>query len=162
MDERTAEDGHEKEFQRHLDVLKEHLKKSGLKFTRQRENILRGFLAAEGHVSVEELVQLLHTRGTRIGASTVYRTVKLFADAGVAHARDFGDGHTRYEPVQEDHHDHLLCQDCGRIVEFEDDELEERQLAVARALGFRLAHHRMELFGRCLDAPDCPHLKDRG
>jgi Fur family ferric uptake transcriptional regulator len=87
-----------------------------------------------------------------VGTPTVYRTLKLLVEAGLAGARNFGEGFSRYEPITEDHHDHLICESCGRIVEFHDEELEERQTQVAADLGFRVTHHRHELFGIC---PSC-------
>jgi Fur family ferric uptake transcriptional regulator len=82
--------------------------------------------------------------------ATVYRTMKLLAEAGLAHARNFGDGQTRYEAaVGKHHHDHLICTQCGTIVEFEDDRIESLQDAVARKHGFKVTSHKMELYGIC-------------
>src|SRR4051812_39652584 len=98
----------------------------GLKHTRQRDQILEAFFDASAHVSIDDLLALVQTRMPGVGYATVYRTMKLFAEAGVAHERHFQDGQTRYEPVVPDeHHDHLICVTCGTIFEFEDPTIEE-------------------------------------
>jgi Fur family ferric uptake transcriptional regulator len=130
----------------------------GLKHTRQRELILSAFLGAGGHVSVEELLRKVQSADPGVGSATVYRTLKLFTEAGVAHERNFHDGQSRYEPALDDaHHDHLICLDCGTIFEFEDEVVEERQSAVAAAHGLALASHRHEIYGRCQTVATCVH-----
>lgn len=125
----------------------------GLKSTRQREEILDAFLKAGPHLSAEDLYLQLRRENPKIGYATVYRTLKLFAECGIAEQRQFGDGHTRYESTSDDeHHDHLICTCCGKIVEFEDPKIEELQLKVAKKNGFTIERHRLNLFGRC---PDC-------
>jgi Fur family ferric uptake transcriptional regulator len=131
---------------------RDFLRRRGLKSTRQRDLIVSEFGQVRGHVSVDELLQRVRSADSGVGTPTVYRTLKLLIEAGLAGARNFGEGFARYEPLSEDHHDHLICESCGRIVEFHDDELEERQSAVAMELGFRVTHHRHELFGIC---PSC-------
>jgi Fur family ferric uptake transcriptional regulator len=131
---------------------REFLRRQGLKATRQRDLIVSEFAKVHGHVSVEELLQRVRSVDSGVGTPTVYRTLKLLVDAGLAGARNFGEGFARYEPLGEDHHDHLICESCGRIVEFHDDELEDRQAQIAADLGFRVTHHRHELFGVC---PSC-------
>ncbi|MFT5687168.1 MAG: Fur family ferric uptake transcriptional regulator, partial [Myxococcota bacterium] len=92
--------------------------------------------------------------------ATIYRTMKLFTEAGIAHERRFGDGQTRYEPViQGEHHDHLICDECGLIVEFEDPVIEARQDTIAAENGFRLTSHRHDIFGCCLDTEACAERK---
>ncbi len=120
-----------------------------LNTTQQRELIIDEFLTCRDHVSIEQLLELIRKRNSKIGYATVYRTLKLLVDAGVAHARDFGDGQTRYE-VAADHHDHLICTKCGLVLEFEDEKIEALQEEVAKRLGnFKIIHHRLELYGLC-------------
>lgn len=137
--------------------LEEFMADQGMKHTRQRDSILEAFFAMERHVSVEELLRAVQRAAPSTGAATVYRTLKLFVDAGIAHERNFGDGQARYEPALDDeHHDHLLCTDCGTIFEFEDPEIERRQAEVAADHGLRLRSHRHEIFGTCELGQRCP------
>jgi Fur family ferric uptake transcriptional regulator len=128
----------------------EYLRKKGLKTTNQREAIVDAFLRTSGHVNLEDLLASVRKRQPTVGLATVYRTVKLLEEAGIAAARHFGPGHTLYE-VNEGraHHDHLICDDCGFITEFENDEIETLQDMAARKLGFNVVRHRLELYGRC-------------
>ena len=131
-------------------VFREFMQRKGLKSTRQRDVILDAFLSMDHHSSTEELYLQLRQREPGIGYATVYRTLKLFAEAGIAREIHFGDGQTRYEPASgRDHHDHLICTGCGRIVEFENERIEELQLRVARSHGFEVESHKLELYGRC-------------
>ena len=137
----------------HRGRLAEHLNKKRLKMTPQRGVILDRFLDVEGHLSAEELYHLVRQSDPAIGQATVYRTVKLLAEAGIAKTVDFGDGVARYEPrYGTSHHDHLVCKKCRRQVEFVDPEIEGLQEKQARIHGFNLISHRMVLFGIC---PDC-------
>ena len=130
----------------------------GLKHTRQRDVILDAFFAAGGHVSVEELLRQVQVEAPGVGAATVYRTLKLFTEAGVAHERNFQDGQSRYEPALDDtHHDHLICMDCGSIFEFEDQLIEDRQAGIAAEHGLSLQSHRHEIYGRCTAPSTCVH-----
>lgn len=134
----------------------------GLKHTRQRDMILDEFYAAGSHVSVDDLLKLVVERMAGVGAATVYRTLKLFAEAGVAHERHFADGQTRYEPVtSDDHHDHLICTVCGTIFEFEDPIIEARQAEVAREHGLIVHTHRHEIYGTCMAPETCKHRAAR-
>lgn len=149
----------EKSYERALERLTAHMRAHSLKLTRQRELILRCFLEAEGHKSVEELLSLTRRIDKGIGPATVYRTMKLFVQAGIASERRFAEGASLYEADvdgHDEHHDHLICRDCGRILEFENPEIERLQEEVARSLGFELSDHRMELFGACRTV-DCEH-----
>jgi len=128
--------------------LASYLARRGLKQTRQREAILDAFLAADGHVTCEDVYELVREEHPDIGAATVYRTLKLLVDAGLANASTFREGVTVYETDTE-HHDHLVCQGCGEIVEFECEEIEARQIEIARRYGYRLTRHRHHLFGYC-------------
>jgi Fur family transcriptional regulator, ferric uptake regulator len=127
-----------------------HLARAGLIRSRVRDTVVDAFLATPGHVSVEELTAIVRRRSPAVGYSTVYRTMKLLAECGVAAPHDFGGGPTRYERALEKvHHDHLICTECGAILEFEDREIEELQEAVAKRHGFEVASHKTELYGRC-------------
>lgn len=122
----------------------------GLKSTRQREIILDCFLATNEHLSTEELYLKLKELNSGIGFATVYRTLKLFAESGIAREIHFGDGQTRYEHLHAgEHHDHLVCTRCGSIVEFEEETIENLQKAVARKHGFTILNHKLELYGVC-------------
>ena len=128
--------------------LAKYLEKNNLKQTRQREMILAAFLGAKRHVTSEDLYQLVREQHPNIGYTTVYRTMKLLVEAGLATERHFDDGITRYE-TEHEHHDHLVCIKCGRIQEFECDEIEERQREIAKGYGFQVLRHRHELYGHC-------------
>ena len=122
----------------------------GLKSTRQREVILEEFLSVGSHLSTEELYLRLRRKNPRIGYATVHRTLKLFAECGIAEQCHFGDGQARYEASDlDEHHDHLICTSCGKIVEFEDPRIEQLQEKVARQHGFSIERHRLELYGCC-------------
>lgn len=135
-----------------IKLFNEYLSQKGLKSTSQRMIILETFLASESHFSTEELYLKLRAEYPKIGYATVHRTLKLFAECGIADERNFGDGQTRFEPVHEaEHHDHLVCKDCGLIIEFEEPQIEELQEKVAAAHNFTIQTHRLELYGRCAD-----------
>jgi Fur family ferric uptake transcriptional regulator len=133
-----------------------------LNTTAQREAIVEQFLRSGEHVSIDELLAKVRKRQPRVGYATVYRTLKLLVDSGLAVERQFGDGQARFEVVG-DHHDHLICVRCGIILEFEDDEIERLQEKIARRLGgFTVLRHRHELYGLCPKAAGdpagaCPH-----
>jgi Fur family ferric uptake transcriptional regulator len=130
--------------------LTEYLEVQGLKSTRQREHILRIFASAGRHLSAEELYLLVRKKAPRTGYATVYRTLKLLTDAGLADERRFDDGVTRYEyNASHDHHDHLICTKCGRIIEFENEQIEQLQQQVAERNQFLVQNHRLELYGLC-------------
>ena len=131
-------------------MLDKYMAERGLKSTRQRALIVDTFFQAGGHVSVEDVWSRVRKLDARVSVATVYRTMKLLAESGLAHARNFGDGQTRYEAaVGRHHHDHLICTRCGTIVEFENDRIEALQDKVARKHGFRVTSHKMELYGLC-------------
>ena len=139
-------------------IFKEHLRHQGLKSTAQRDDIARVFFASNRHISVEELYNAVKRVNPRIGYATVYRTMKLLTECGLAVERHFRDGEARYESLAEGHHhDHLICERCGKIVEFEEQRIEALQAAVARRLGFRFTGHKMELYGLCRDCQKAPH-----
>ena len=129
----------------------DYARRRGLKSTQQRDTIVELFLRSTGHISIEDLLARVRKRSPRVGYATVYRTLKLLADCGIAAARQFGDGQTRYEVMgDEAHHDHLICIQCGLILEFENDAIEKLQDEMADRLGgFRLVRHKLELYGLC-------------
>ena len=132
------------------DLFRTRISKEGLKATKQREEILNIFLNSSGHKSLTQIYAQVAKANPRIGYITVYRTLKLLTRLGLATRRKFEDGETRYEPVSEGtHHDHLICLDCGKIVEFEDQTLETLQKGIAQRYRFKISHHLMELYGRC-------------
>ncbi len=123
-----------------------------LNTTSQREAIVEQFLRTKDHISIDELLARVRKRQPKVGYATVYRTVKLLVDSGLAVERQFGDGQARYEVVG-DHHDHLICMKCGLILEFEDDDIERLQEKIAARLGgFTVLRHRHELYGLCAKA----------
>lgn len=120
-----------------------------LNTTVQREAIVEQFLKTPDHVSIDELLAKVRRRHHRVGYATVYRTLKLLVDSGLAIERQFGDGQARYE-VAGAHHDHLICARCGHILEFEDEEIERLQEKIAQRLGgFTVIRHRHELYALC-------------
>jgi len=131
-------------------VLARYMAEHGLKSTRQRSLIVDTFFQMKGHLSVEDLWGKVRALDTKVSVATVYRTMKLLGECGLAHARNFGDGQTRYEAaIGRHHHDHLICTRCGTIVEFENDRIEQLQDMVARRHGFIVSSHKMELYGLC-------------
>ena len=133
--------------------LNEHMTKKGLRSTDQRRLIVETFFRSPNHVSIEELLADVRREDPKVGYATVYRTLKLLAECGVANERKFGDGLTRYELADESsHHDHLICVECGSIVEFEEDRIEALQEDIATRYGYALRSHKHELYGTC---PKC-------
>ena len=123
----------------------------GLRITEQRRVIARVLSEAEDHPDVEALHARSSAIDPGISIATVYRTVRLFEEAGILDRHDFGDGRSRYEAAPEAHHDHLIDVETGRVIEFVDPELELLQKQIAEKLGFRLVDHRMELYGVAID-----------
>jgi len=126
------------------------LKKKKMKITSQRKAIIETFLELGGHVSVEDIFYELRKRKKNIGLATIYRTLSMLKEAGLVSERDFRDGRTRFEIVSE-HHDHIICQKCGKVVEFRDETIEKLQEEISKRLGFVLISHRHELMGICED-----------
>ena len=134
-------------------TLASYLEEHGLKHTKQREAILEVFLAAKGHITSEGLHQQVRALHPQIGYTTVYRTMKLLCEAGLASERNFDDSITRYE-IAHEHHDHLVCTRCGKIIEFECELIESAQDKIAARYDFRVLRHRHELYGHCSDCQD--------
>ena len=123
----------------------------GLRITEQRRIIARILSEAEDHPDVETLHERAAKVDPKISIATVYRTVRLFEEAGILERHEFGDGRSRYEAASDAHHDHLIDVETGSVIEFVDEELESLQRKIAEKLGFRLVDHRMELYGVALD-----------
>ena len=136
------------------------IKERGLHASTVREVVVDAFLQSGAHVDLHEILRLARRKNPRVGFATVYRTMKLLHEAGLADERNFGSGPTLYEATAgKNHHDHLICQRCGTIQEFLSEEIERLQEQAAHERGFRLLRHRHELYGVCaecraLDAPD--------
>jgi Fur family transcriptional regulator, ferric uptake regulator len=134
-------------------ILQQYMAKKGLRSTDQRRLIVETFFHSPNHVSIEELLVQVRAHDKRVGYATVYRTLKLLTESGIAFERRFGDGLTRYELADDEaHHDHLICVECGRITEFEEPEIELLQEKVAVRYGYELRSHKHEMYGVC---PDC-------
>ena len=122
-----------------------------MRMTEQRRVIARVLSSATDHPDVEELHRRAHAVDPHISIATVYRTVRLFEEAGIIDRLDFRDGRSRYEEHTDDHHDHLIDMKTGKVVEFVDPEIEALQEAIARKLGYKLVDHRLELYGMPLE-----------
>ena len=141
------------------EILLAFMAKKGLRATKQRDHIVEAFFSHPDHVSIEELLARVRLRDPAIGYATVYRTLKLLTESGVANERRFGDGLTRYELADaETHHDHLICVECHRIVEFEEPRVEALQDEIAHTHGFIVRSHKHELYGIC---PACQNNSAR-
>ena len=121
--------------------------KRGMKMTGQRRVIARVLSDANDHPDVEELYKRSSQVDDNISIATVYRTVRLFEEAGLLDRHDFGDGRARYEEASSEHHDHLIDVKSGKVIEFHDEEIENLQHKIASKLGYKLVGHRMELYG---------------
>lgn len=136
-----------------LATLDAYMMRQGLRSTEQRRVIVDTFVAAQSHLTIDDLLALVKQRDPRIGYATVYRTLKMLTESGIANELHFGDGFSRYELREAlSHHDHLICTSCGKIVEFEEPEIEQLQTRVAENHGFVITSHRHELYGLC---PNC-------
>lgn len=132
------------------DQLTAYIEQKGLRQTAQRRVVSEVFFRTGGHLSIDEMLALVREQDPKVGYATVYRTMKLLVECGLANERQFEDTVTRFEIAHHDsHHDHLICLQCRRIVEFEDDEIERLQEAVALRHGYELLSHKHELYGRC-------------
>ena len=126
----------------------------GLRMTEQRRIIARVLSEADDHPDAEELHRRASAQDNRISLATVYRTVRLFEEAGIIERHDFRDGRSRYEEAPDEHHDHLIDMNSGEVIEFYDEEIERLQEAIARKLGYKLVDHRLELYGTKLKDGD--------
>jgi Fur family transcriptional regulator, ferric uptake regulator len=133
-----------------MQVLIDYLRQNKLKVTPHRELILETFLNHEGHRSVEDIYRTVRKEDPRVGYTTVYRTMKLLAECGLAREIDLADGLTRYEHLfNHQHHDHMICMECGTSIEFFNEEIESVQDAASEQLGFKVLDHRLQIYGVC-------------
>jgi Fur family ferric uptake transcriptional regulator len=130
-----------------------YMAKKGLRSTAQRRLIVDTFFGGAAHMTIEDLLNEVRSHDRGIGYATVYRTLKLLAECGVASERKFGDGLSRYELADDAsaHHDHLICVSCGKITEFEEPRIEALQEEVAERNGFQMTSHKHEMYGVCSD-----------
>ena len=134
-----------------MDRIEKLCAERGMRMTEQRRVIARVLSEAEDHPDVEELYRRASAIDPHISIATVYRTVRLFEEAGVVEKHDFGDGRSRYEEAGDDHHDHLIDTKSGEVIEFYDAEIERRQQMIAKDKGWELQDHAMSLYGVCND-----------
>lgn len=138
------------DFQEEKQIFLEHIQKAGLRKTAQRDLILEVFLRTEEHLSSEDLYWLVQKDDPTVGHTTVYRTLKLLTEAGLAREVRLGDGRTYYEHHHDhEHHDHMICTECGKVIEFFSAELEEMQDKMAEKYNFKPTHHSLRILGLC-------------
>jgi len=131
-------------------IFREYLRGNGKLYSKQREQILDIFLKTEHHPTINDLYDLIRKKHPQIGLATVYRTMRVICDAGLARETDFGGGIRRFEhKYKHQHHDHLICLKCGRIIEVMSPEIEKLQESLAKKHRFKAVEHRMEIFGIC-------------
>ncbi|WP_343683624.1 Fur family transcriptional regulator [Asticcacaulis sp.] len=130
-----------------MDRIEQQCVEKGMRMTDQRRVVARVLSQATDHPDVEELYRRAAAVDPHISLATVYRTVRLFEEAGVVERHDFGDGRSRYEQAGEDHHDHLINIKSGEVIEFFDEEIEKLKTALAEKLGYKLVGHKLELYG---------------
>ncbi|MDC7249416.1 MAG: Fur family transcriptional regulator [Sphaerochaetaceae bacterium] len=141
-----------------IDELKKIVKQKGLKYTEQREVVLNVLLHAEEHLTAEEIYNLIKSENpdSNIGIATVYRALSFLEEVNLIASINFGVDGKKYESNKKDHHDHLICTSCGKIIEFVDNEIEKRQEKIAKKNKFKITSHSMQLYGIC---PDCQNKK---
>jgi Fur family ferric uptake transcriptional regulator len=138
------------QFTKEREIFLEHIQKAGLRRTAQRDVIMEIFLRTEQHLTSEDLYWLVQKQDPTVGHTTVYRTLKLLTEAGLAREVRFGDNKTYYEHhYNHEHHDHMICTECGRVFEFFSQVIESMQDEMADKLGFRPTHHSLRIWGLC-------------
>ena len=148
----------ERQVSEAMEAFYDRLQEAGLKSTRQRDLIVERFFWLDKHISADELLEDVREHQPRIGYATVYRTLKLLVEQGFALPKDFGDGQTRYDPIhnQDPQHDHLICVDCRKIIEFSDQVLNERIQAIVGEMSYNIRRKKIELYVECTKA-ECPN-----
>ena len=137
-------------MEKELDTVAKYLKEHDFKLTNQRKKIIETVFASHDHFTADALYDVLREKGESISKATIYRTLSLLCESSLVESRDFGRGQLYYEHVLgHDHHDHLICNGCGKVVEFKNPELEKLQTKVAKARGFRIESHSLRIFGIC-------------
>ncbi len=136
-----------------VDELRKIVKQKGLKYTEQREIVLRVLMHAENHLTAEEIYNLIKVEepDSNIGIATVYRALGFLEEVNLITSITFGVEGKKYESNSKSHHDHLICTTCGKIIEFVDEEIEKRQENIAKKNGFKVSSHSMQLYGTCSD-----------
>jgi Fur family ferric uptake transcriptional regulator len=138
-----------------LDRFRRYLRDHRLPVTRQRDLVAQAVFLADDHPSVDGIIRAVKLGGEHVGTATVYRTLDVLVESGLVRAHDFGEGFKRYEPVPgQAHHEHLICEQCGRVVEFQNEPLERMLPIIADEHGFQHRRHRVEIYGVCRD---CRH-----
>ncbi|HOJ63663.1 MAG TPA: transcriptional repressor [Spirochaetota bacterium] len=131
-------------------IYKNYISKYSIRKSKQREKILEIFLGSEGHLTIQELFQIAREKYKNIGIATIYRAMKIFCGAGLAEEVDVGDGNKRYEhKYNHNHHDHLICEKCGKIIEFSNNIIEKIQQDICNKLGFKPTSHKLQINGIC-------------
>jgi Fur family ferric uptake transcriptional regulator len=139
-----------KRFEKEKEIFLEHIQKAGLRRTGQRDLIMDIFLRTEEHLTSEDLYWLVQKKDPTVGNTTVYRTLKLLTEAGLAREVRFGDNKTYYEHhYNHEHHDHMICTECGEVIEFFSQDIESLQDEMAAKFGFRPTHHSLRMWGIC-------------
>lgn len=133
----------------------ESLREKGHRVTHLREVLIDFLLQEKGHWHIQDMAERLMKKYPSLGIATVYRTVNLLVEEGFLTKTEMGTGPARYEVTPDEHHDHLTCVDCGLIVEFENDKIEELQMKISKELGFELVDHTLELYGHCPNPKTC-------
>ena len=140
------------DFAKEKEIFLEHIQKAGLRRTTQRDLIMEIFLRTEEHLTSEDLYWLVQKEDESVGHTTVYRTLKLLTEAGLAREVRFGDNKTYYEHhFNHQHHDHMICTECGKVIEFFSADIEDLQDQMADKFGFRPTHHSLRMWGVCED-----------
>ncbi|MCB1158233.1 MAG: transcriptional repressor [Leptospiraceae bacterium] len=151
-------------IQYEMEVFAEFLKKKGLKVTSQRMLVAEKIFSLHQHFTAESLLDMFKDRRDEISKATIYRIIGIMLEARLLTEHDFGRDFKYYEHIiGHDHHDHIICTDCNRIVEFLEPRIEDLQEKVAREKGFKITRHKLNIFGSCLKKSDCPYFqKDKG
>ena len=148
---RTTDEQRRSRTEERMTTFHARLKERGLKSTGQRDDIARVFFDMGRHISAEELYAEVKKINPHVGYATIYRTLRLLKECELLYERHFDEGQARYEAVDKRHHDHFICEQCGKIIEFENAAIERLQDFVARDLGVTLTRHKMELYGICAE-----------
>lgn len=141
-------------------IVEKHLRESGFRWTNQRALIVRAALATHEHFTADELLEACRKEDPKVSRATVYRTLAVLEEEGFVEGLETGDGGRRFEHVLgHEHHDHMVCLRCEKIIEFRDDELEKRQELAARREGFRIERHSLRIYGTCKDCQKRPRRR---
>jgi Fur family ferric uptake transcriptional regulator len=137
-------------YKKEIELFDDYIRGKNLRHSEQRIQVLEVFLKSEKHLSADELYRMVKKKNPSIGTATIYRTLKLLRESGLCRELKFDDGTTRYEHLYgHEHHDHLICTSCGKLVEALDPEIEKMQIKLAKAHGFYIKNHKLEIYGLC-------------